>query len=41
MTLVTECGEHINVAGSAELTAVLLRPFATPSPGQHDRGHGG
>jgi hypothetical protein len=30
MTLVTDSGEHISVAGAAELTAVLLGPFAVP-----------
>jgi hypothetical protein len=30
MTLVIESGEHISVAGAAELTAVLLGPFAVP-----------
>ena len=32
MTLVTDSGEHINVAGAADLTAVLRGPFDVPSP---------
>jgi len=32
MTLVTDSGEHINVAGAAELSTVLLGPFEVPSP---------
>jgi hypothetical protein len=30
MTLVTDSGEHISVAGAAELTGTLLGPFEVP-----------
>jgi hypothetical protein len=31
ITLVTDSGEHISVAGGAEVASVLLGPFAVPS----------